>query len=45
MLNRWIAMSLMEIETRLRRINNNKKLYLLREALKTELRINKTMVA
>jgi transposase-like protein len=45
MLSRWIAMGFIEIETRLRKINNYKKLYLLREALKSELNIKQKMVA
>lgn len=45
MLARWIAMGLIETESRMRKINNHKKLYLLREALKTELKIKKIMVA
>lgn len=45
MLARWIAMGLLETESRMRKINNHKKLYLLREALKTELKLEKTMVA
>jgi hypothetical protein len=36
MLARWICMGLIEIEPRIRIINNYKKLYLLREALKLE---------
>lgn len=45
MLARWIAMGLIEVESRLRRIHNYKKLYLLRDALKTELGLNQTKVA
>lgn len=45
MLARWIAMGLIEVESRLKRIHNYKKLYLLRNALKTELGINQTKVA
>lgn len=45
MLARWIAMGLLETESRMRKINNHKKLYLLREALKTELKLEKIMVA
>lgn len=45
MLVRWIAMALIEVESRLRRIHNYKKLYLLRDALKSELGINRTKVA
>jgi transposase-like protein len=45
MMARWIAMGLIEVESRLRRIDNYKKLYLLRNALKTELGLNRTKVA
>lgn len=45
MLARWMAMGLIEIETRMRRIHNCKKLYLLREALKTELKLKQKLVA
>ncbi len=45
MLARWICMGLIEIEPRLRKINNYKKLYLLREALKSELKLKHKMVA
>jgi hypothetical protein len=38
-------MGLIEIETRMRRIHNYKKLYLLREALKTELTLEQKLVA
>lgn len=45
MLARWICMGLIEIEPRLRKINNYKKLYLLREALKYELKLKQNKVA
>jgi len=45
MLARWVTMSFLEIEPRLRRINNYQQLNLLRCALKTELKIEHTMVA
>lgn len=45
MLARWVSMGLMEIEGRMRRVHNYKKLYLLREALQTELKISKKTVA
>lgn len=45
MLARWIAMGLIEIETRMRRIHNYKKLNLLRKAIKTELNLNDQRVA
>jgi transposase-like protein len=42
---RWVAVSLIQIENRMRRINNYDKLYLLRKALKTELKLCNEMVA
>jgi len=42
---RWMAASLMQIETRMRRINNYEKLNLLRTAIKSELKLNQEMVA
>lgn len=45
MLARWIAMGLIQTESRLRKINNYSKLYLLREAIITELKLKKKMVA
>jgi transposase-like protein len=45
MLARWVAMGLIEIESRMRKISNHKKLYLLRDALKTELKLNNKLVA
>jgi transposase-like protein len=45
MLARWIAMGLIETESRMRKINNHKKLYLLKDALRTELKLKKTRVA
>lgn len=45
MLARWIAMALIETETRLRRIPNYKKLHLLRKAIKAELKLNQSKVA
>lgn len=45
MLARWIAMGLIETESRMRRISNHKKLYLLREAIKTELKLEQKKVA
>ncbi len=45
MLARWVAMGLIEIESRMRKINNHKKLYLLRNALKNELKLNNKLVA
>jgi len=45
MLARWIAMGLIEVESRMRRINNHKNLYLLRDAIKSELKLDQKMVA
>jgi len=42
---RWMAASLVQIETRMRRINNYEKLNLLRTAIKSELKLNQEMVA
>lgn len=42
---RWVATALVEIETRMRRVNNYHKLHLLRTAIKSELKINQNMVA
>jgi hypothetical protein len=40
-----MAASLVQIETRMRRINNYEKLNLLRTAIKSELKLNQEMVA
>jgi putative transposase len=45
MKSRWIATALIEIECRMRRVNNYKKLNLLRIALKTELKLKQQKVA
>ncbi len=45
MRSRWMAISLMQIEKRMRKVNNFEKLSLLREALKTELKIKQQRVA
>ena len=45
MLARWTVMGLIEVESRMRRINNHKKLHLLREAIKTELKLEQKRVA
>ena len=45
MLARWVVMGMIEIEPRLNKISNYKKLGLLREALKNELKINKGKAA
>ncbi len=45
MLARWVAMAMIEIESRMRKINNYKKLHLLRKALKNDLEIEKKKAA
>jgi len=45
MLARWVAASLLKIESSLRRIHNYKKLHLLRIALKNKLELEQKMVA
>jgi putative transposase len=45
MKSRWIVTALIEIEGRMRRVNNYKKLHLLRTALKTELKLKQTKAA
>ena len=42
---RWVATALVEVEQKMRRINNHKKLYLLRTALKSELKLEQQKVA
>jgi len=42
---RWIATALVEVGQKMRRINNHKKLYLLRTALKSELKLDQQKVA
>ncbi len=42
---RWVATALVQIEKRMRKINNYKKLNLLRIAIKSELKLNQTKVA
>jgi len=42
---RWVAVALVEVGKKMRRINNYKKLYLLRTALKTELKLKQQKVA
>jgi transposase-like protein len=42
---RWIATALFEIEGRMRRVNNYKKLHLLRTAIKSELKLKQQKVA
>lgn len=42
---RWVATSLLQIEKRMRKINNYQKLNLLRTAIKSELKLEQTMVA
>lgn len=45
MRHRWVAGALLEIERKMRRINNYDKLHLLRKALKTELKLEQIRVA
>ncbi len=42
---RWVAISLLDIEQNTNRVKNYQKLYLLREALKTLLKIEQINVA
>jgi len=42
---RWVATSLLQIEKKMRRVNNYEKLHLLRKALKAELKIDQQKVA
>jgi transposase-like protein len=42
---RWVAAALLEIELKMRRVNNYEKLYLLRKALKSELKLKEQRVA
>lgn len=45
MRSRWMATALLQIERRMRKVNNHKKLDLLRTALKTELKIKQQKAA
>jgi len=45
MKSRWVATALLEIETRMKRVNNYKKLNLLITAIKAELKLDQQMVA
>lgn len=45
MRSRWMATALLQIERRMRKVNNHKKLDLLRTALKTELKIKQRKAA
>jgi len=45
MIARWLASSLIEIEAKMRRINNYDKLYLLRTAIQSELKFKQQKVA
>lgn len=45
MRGRWMATALLQIERRMRKVNNYEKLHLLRTALKTELKIKQQKVA
>ena len=42
---RWVATALLEIENKMRRINNYEKLNLLRAAIKSELKLKQQKVA
>ena len=42
---RWVATALVEVEQKMRRIKNHKKLYLLRIALRSELKLEQEKVA
>lgn len=42
---RWLAVSLIEIENKMRRVNNYEKLYLLRTSIQSELKIKQQKVA
>ncbi len=42
---RWVATALLEIEKKMRRINNYEKLNLLRQAIKSELKLKQQNVA
>ena len=45
MKSRWVAVALLEIENKMRRVSNYEKLHLLRTALKTELRLEQQKLA
>ena len=45
MKSRWIASALLEIETRMRRVNNYDKLHLLKTAIKSQLKLDQQKVA
>lgn len=45
MRSRWMAVALLQIERRMRKVNNYEKLHLLRTALRTELKIKQNNVA
>ncbi len=45
MKSRWVAVALLEVENKMRRINNYDKLHLLRTAIKSELVIKQQKVA
>jgi len=45
MRSRWMAVALLQIERRMRKVNNYEKLHLLRTALRTELKIKQNKVA
>jgi len=45
MKSRWIAVALLEIEKKMRQVNNYEKLHLLRTALRAELKLFQQKVA
>jgi transposase-like protein len=45
MKSRWVAVALLEIENKMKRVNNYKKIHLLRTSIKTELNIKQQKVA
>jgi hypothetical protein len=45
MKSRWLAIALIEIERKMKRVNNYKKLYLLREAIQSELKLKQRKAA
>ncbi|OQA68213.1 MAG: hypothetical protein BWY38_01032 [Ignavibacteria bacterium ADurb.Bin266] len=45
MRSRWMAVALLQIEKRMRKVNNYEKLHLLRTSLKTELKIKQKKAA
>jgi len=45
MKSRWLAIALIEIERKMKRVNNYKKLYLLKEAIQSELKLKQRKAA